>query len=190
MTDLGTVVRLQLQRSPLKPGPRGQRVYDPSPLLELPALDVGPRGVTAPDGALDAHHADHPQSRNVKLGNGVSVLPRAHYEALRAHFGPHAVDGCAGETLLLDTDGPFTQADLEGGLLLDTVDGPPLALTGARAAPPCVEFTRWLLLRDVDTPVDDVVRDALAFLEDGRRGFYLTPQGTGRVAVGAVLRRA
>ncbi|MCW2776901.1 MAG: hypothetical protein JWN17_626 [Frankiales bacterium] len=187
---VGTVVRLQLQRSPLKPGPRGARTYDPAPLLEVAALDLGPRGVVAPDGALDAHHADHPQTRNVRGGvNGVSVLPRAHYDAVRARFGPHAVDGCAGETLLLDTPGPLTEADLEGTLLLDVVDGDPLVLTGVQAAPPCVEFSRWLLQRDADTPVDDAVQDALTFLADGRRGFYLTAQGTGRVVAGAVLRR-
>jgi hypothetical protein len=33
---LGTVVRLQVQRSRLKPGPRSTRVYDPAPLLEVP----------------------------------------------------------------------------------------------------------------------------------------------------------
>ena len=41
---VGTVVRLQVQRSRLKPGQRGARTYDPAPLLEVPALDVGPDG--------------------------------------------------------------------------------------------------------------------------------------------------
>lgn len=190
-STVGTVVRLQLQRSPLKPGPRGQRVYDPAPLLEVEALQLGPRGVVGPEGTLDVHHADHPQTRNVRGGvNGISVLPRAHYAALRAHFGPHAVDGCAGESLLLDTDCPLTEADLAGTLLLDTVDGEPLVLGGAQPAPPCVEFSRWLLQRDVDTPVDDVLQDAMAFLGAGRRGFYLTAEGAGRVVAGARLRRA
>jgi hypothetical protein len=194
-TTLGRVRRLQVQRSPLKPGPRGARVYDPAPLLEVPALDVGPRGVTGPDGVLDAHHADHPQSRNVKLVNGLSVLPRAHYDALRGRFGERAVDGCAGESLLLDTAGPLVEDDLAGTLLLDTVlddgrPGEPLELTGATAAPPCVEFTRWLLGRSPQTPVDDAVQEAMAFLDDGRRGFYLTARGTGRVAAGARLYRA
>lgn len=187
---LGVVARLQLQRSPLKPGPAGARAYDPSPLVEVHELELGPRGARGPDGALDAHHAGHPQSRNRRLANGVSVLTRAHYAALRARFGDHVVDGCAGETLLLDTDGPLTEADLAGTLLLDTEEDEPLALVGAQPAPPCVEFTRWLLQRGPDTPVDDAVEDALAFLQDGARGSYLTARGTGRVARGARLWRA
>ena len=187
---VGTVVRLQLQRSPLKPGPRGQRVYDPAPLLEVHEVEVGPRGVVGPGGVLDAHHADHPQSRNVRLVNGLSVLPRAHYDQLRARFGPHVTDGCAGESLLLETDGPLTEADLAGTLLLETEEGDDLVLEGARAAPPCVEFTRYLLGRAPGSPVDAEVQEAMDLLADGRRGFYLSARGTGRVARGARLRRS
>ncbi len=191
VTVLGTVVRLQVQRSPLKPGPAGERVYDPSPLLEVPSLEVGPRGVRGllPDGpVLDAHHADHPQTRNVRLVNGLSVLPRAHYDALRARFGPQVVDGSAGESLLLDTDGPLTEDDLRGPLLLDAVDGDPLPLELVAAAPPCVEFSRWCLGRGVGE-VDDEVKAALAWLGDGRRGFYLRTEGTARITRGARLVR-
>ena len=192
---VGTVRRLQVQRSRLKPGPRGQRAYDPSPLLRVDAVQVGPRGLTAPDGSLDVHHADHPDSRNVQLCNGLSVLPQAHYELLRALFGPHVVDGSAGESLLLETDGPLEEADLDGTLLLDTVGpdgapGAPLELTDGQAAPPCIEFSRWVLGRGAGSPVDDEVQEAMALLQDGRRGFYLTVTGTGRVVAGARLRRA
>lgn len=185
---VGTVSRLQLQRSPMKPGPRGARVYDPSVLLEVHEVEVGPRGLRGPDGMLDAHHADHPRSRNRRL-NGVSVLPRAHYDVLAGRFGPRAAVGCAGESLLLETSGPLTEAELGGTLLLDTEEGDLLELGDAVAAPPCVEFSRWLLGRS-DDAVDDEVQEALAFLQDGRRGFYLTARGTGRVARGARLVRA
>ena len=192
---VGTVRRLQVQRSRLKPGPKGQRAYDPSPLLQVDAVQVGPRGLTATDGTLDVHHADHPDSRNVQLVNGLSVLPLAHYELLRARFGPHVVDGSAGESLLLQTVGPLQEADLAGTLLLDTVGpdgapGEPLELTDGQAAPPCIEFSRWVLGRTPGSTVDDAVQEAMAFLQDGRRGFYLMASGTGRVVPGARLRRA
>jgi len=178
---LGTVVRLQVQRSRLKPGPRGARVYDPSPLLEVTALEVGPRGVTG-DGHLDVHHADHPDSRNNALRNGLSLLPRAHYVWMREHFGDHLVDGVAGESLLLDTDGPWDE--LPSDLLLETSDGGLLPLTGAMPAAPCVEFSRFCLQGDQG------VEQALEDLDHGTRGFYVTVGGSGRVVAGARLLRA
>ena len=190
-TLLGTVVRLQVQRSRLKPGPAGGRVYDPAPLLEVQALDVGPRGVvgvTADGPVLDVHHADHPDSRNARLVNGLSLLPRAHYDRLRQAYGPHLLDGVAGEGLLLATDGPWGAQELDGGLELETTTGW-LALTAAMPAPPCVEFSRFCL-DDLEAAADgEAVRGALDGLADGARGFYVTAQGAGRVALGARLRR-
>ena len=189
---IGTVVRLQVQRSRLKPGERGQRVYDPAPLLQVDELEIGPRGVRGVVGAervLDVHHADHPDSRNRRLANGLSVLPQAHYAALRARYGDHLADGAAGESLLLDTAGPLTEDDLAGDLVLETADRPGLQLSGATAAPPCVEFSRFALRMPVGA-VDDRLRTALADLDGGARGFYLAVAGEGRVRAGARLLRA
>ena len=191
LTPVGTVVRLQVQRSRLKPGPAASRVYDPAPLLEVEALEVGPRGVvgqTSDGPVLDVHHADHPDSRNRRLANGLSLLPRAHYAALRQRYGAHLVDGVAGESLLLDTDGPWTEADLAGGLWLETVDGDLLPLDGAAAAPPCVEFSRFCLGLPPG-PVGPDVRQALVDLDGGARGYYARVDGTGRVERGARLLR-
>jgi hypothetical protein len=191
LTPLGTVARLQVQRSRLKTGPRGARVYDPAPLLEVAALEVGPRGVvgqTSDGPLLDVHHADHPDSRNVRLANGLSLLPRAHATALRARYGPHLVDGTAGESLLLDTEGPWTEADLGGALWLETVDGGLLELGQVVAAPPCVEFSRFCLRLPVG-PVGPDVSQALVDLDGGARGFYAQVRGSGRVERGARLLR-
>jgi hypothetical protein len=192
LTPLGTVVRLQVQRSRLKPGPAPVRVYDPGPLLEVEALEVGPRGVvgqTTDGPVLDVHHADHPDTRNRRLANGLSLLPRASYAALRARYGPHLVDGVAGESLLLDTDGPWDEADLAGRLLLETADGDRLELEEVTAAPPCVEFSRFCLGLDPG-PVGPDVRQALVDLDGGARGFTAQVRGTGRVERGARLLRA
>lgn len=184
MQILGTVVRLQVQRSRLKPGPRGTRVYDPAPLLEVAALEVGPRGVVGQTGGgpvLDVHHADHPDSRNNQLRNGISLLPRAHYALMRARYGDHLVDGVAGESLLLDTEGPW--AALPEELALETADGGLLPLSGIVAAAPCVEFSRFCLRSD------EGVEQALEDLDHGTRGFYATVGGSGRVERGARLLR-
>lgn len=191
-TVVGTAVRLQVQRSRLKPGRAPARVYDPAPLLEVPALLVEPRGVrglTAGGEVLDVHHADHPDTRNSRLANGISVLPTTHYRRMRQRYGDHLVDGAAGESVLLEADGPLAESDLEGELLLETADGGHLQLDSAQAAPPCVEFSRFVLGRDVG-PVDDELLAALDDLGGGARGFYLRARGTGRVEVGARLLRA
>ena len=182
MQVLGTVVRLQVQRSRLKPA----RVYDPAPLLEVDALEVGPRGVvgvTADGPVLDVHHADHPDTRH-RGRNGLSLLPRAHYDELRSRYGDHLVDGAAGESLLIETAGPWRS--LDGPLLVETVDSGVLELTDPLPAAPCVEFTRFCL----GGGTDDELRAALDHLDGGTRGFYVSTAGSGRVAVGARLMRA
>ena len=191
LTPIGTVARLQVQRSRLKPGPATTRVYDPGPLLEVEALEVGPRGVvgqTTDGPVLDVHHADHPDSRNRRLTNGLSLLPRAHYAVLRERYGAHLVDGVAGESLLLDTGGPWTEADLAGELWIETVEGELLRLDGAAAAPPCVEFGRFCLGLPPG-PVGPEVRQALDDLDGGARGFCARVDGTGRVERGVRLLR-
>jgi hypothetical protein len=186
MELIGTVVRLQVQRSRLKPGPRGSRAYDPAPLLEVAALDIGPRGVIgqAEGGpVLDVHHADHPDSRNNRLLNGLSLLPRVHYDRMRGRFGGHLVDGAAGESLLLDTEGPWVLDHLAGELVLEAADGDLLALGPVRVAAPCVEFSRFCLRSG------DGLEQALEDLDHGTRGFYAEVAGAGRVERGARLLR-
>ena len=188
---IGTVVRLQVQSARLKPGPALTRRYDPAPLREVQALEVGPRGVVGRTGAeriVDVHHADHPETRSVRLANGLSLLPRSHYDRLRAAYGPHLVDGSAGESVLLDTAGPWGPEALAGELWLETEDGL-LELTGARPAAPCVEFSRFALGREPGDTGPEVL-GALADLDHGARGFYVTARTTGVVRVGARLWQA
>lgn len=182
MELIGAVVRLQVQRSRLKPGRPAARVYDPAPLLEVGTLDLGPRGVTG-DGVLDVHHADHSDTRNNALRNGISVMTASRYRALRSAYGERIVDGIAGESLLLDTDHLL---DLSGRLLLESDDGL-IELTGEAAAP-CVEFSRFVLGRAAGDLGPEVLA-TLAALGDGARGYYLQTSGSGRVRAGCRLFR-
>jgi hypothetical protein len=181
---IGTVVRLQVQRSRLKQGSAGARVYDPAPLLEVEALEVGPRGCTGLLGGerhLDVHHADHPDTRNAKLLNGISLLPRTNYDRMQALYGDHLQVGAAGESVLLDLTAP-----LPGGDLLLETDGEPLLLTDIRPATPCVEFSRFCLGLPVGAVGEDV-KQALQDLDDGMRGYYARAAATGTVTLGARL---
>lgn len=185
MELIGTVVRLQVQRSRLKPGPAVSRRYDPTPLQQVDALEVGPRGCVGllpGERLLDVHHADHPDSRNVKLVNGLSLLPRSHYVRLRERYGAHLVDGVAGESVLLATERPWP----DGAELLLETDADPLQLGDVLPAAPCVEFSRFCLQLPVG-PVGEDVREALKDLDGGVRGYYASARGSGTVTVGARL---
>ena len=190
MTVLGVVSRLQVQTARLKPGPATTRVYDPAPLCEVDALEVSPRGCRGLlDGAwvLDVHHADHPDTRNVALVNGLSLLPRSHYARMAQRYGDHLAVGVAGESVLLDTEHDLAAEDLAGELALRTADGD-VPLADAMVAAPCVEFCRFALGVPVG-PVGDDVKQALVDLDGGTRGFYVTPRSTAVVRPGDLLVR-
>ena len=171
---MSTVLRVQVQTSRLKPLPA--KAYDPSPLLAVDAVEVDERGcVGLKDGerVVDVHHADHPDSRNVKLGNGISWVDVAAYERARERFGGHLVDGVMGETLLLDARPPEGDLVLGGLLLVDV-----------RPMPPCVGFSRWCAREQVE---GEELEAVLSWLSDGARGWAARVVGRGTVTVGDVL---
>src|SRR6266542_383079 len=106
MRTIGTITRLQIQRGSLKQGEKPTRVYDPTPLLSVPALNVTPEGAlgASPDGAdawiVDVHHRAHPYTKNEDGLHGLSLGFTAHYDAMRQHFGGKLEVGCAGENII------------------------------------------------------------------------------------------
>ena len=121
LREIGTIVRLQIQRSSLKVGLRPYRVYDPSPLLNVEQLSVSPDGAIAllPEGRtmIDVHHRRHPDSQNAG-DNGVSIGFTSNYARMRERYGEHIADGYAGENILIETAESFTQSDLERGMAI------------------------------------------------------------------------
>src|SRR5215472_16677942 len=104
MRETGRVKLVQVQPTPLKIGRRPNAYYDPSSLLVVDTLLVSPYGaigVTAGgEHITDIHHAQHQATRNSHGKNDLSVGFTSHYEAMRARFDQHLVDGCAGENIL------------------------------------------------------------------------------------------
>lgn len=172
LLPLGRIVRLQIQRSRLKLGEKPNRVYHPAPILAVDELILTRDGALArlPDGGalVDVHHAAHPETRNSGGANDLSLGFTAHYASMRAAYGPHLVDGCAGENILVAVAEPVPLARLAGGLAIRRAGGALIWLSGARVAAPCVEFSGYAS-RSADPAA---VKDALRFLDAGRRGFY------------------
>jgi hypothetical protein len=186
MRAIGTVTRLQIQRSTLKTGEKPDRVYDPAPLLAVPRLSVTPEGVLGQgaDGGwlVDVHHRAHPLTKNDDGLHGVSVGFTSHYTAMRSRFGDRLLVGCAGENIIADSDRVFTYEDLAGGLALIGPDGAErVRLQVLQVAHPCRPFTGWALGGRVEA---EVLKSHLQFLDNGMRGFYCLGEGVGVVEIG------
>ncbi len=186
MRTLGTVARLQIQRSSLKTGAKPIRLYDPTPLLPVPALNVTPDGALGgrPDGTwiVDVHHRAHPSTKNEDGLHGISLGFTSHYDAMRAHFGDRLEVGCAGENIIATTARRFTFDDLAGGVAILAPDGSErVRLRVLQVAHPCRPFTGWALGRIVDP---DELKQHLQFLDHGMRGFYCVGEGAGTVSLG------
>lgn len=177
MQLIGTVARLQIQESSLKVGENPRR-YDPAPLRAVSALQITPAGVAAlgEDGSclVDVHSQDHPASKNVRGINGVSFGFTAHYARMRERFGPHLINGIAGENILIATDRNYAEDGFTRGLIVAGEDGRQLLLNSVVVAAPCVEFTRFALRFPNDAKPDRTVTEGLQFLHNGTRGFYAT----------------
>ncbi|MBN9608344.1 MAG: hypothetical protein BGO26_20070 [Actinobacteria bacterium 69-20] len=100
------VIRVQVQRDRIKPGLAPHREYRPGVLHEVAELHVTPDGAIGVDADgkrhIDVHHRQHPNTRDARGRSGLSIMTTGDYLALRARYGPHLVDGLAGESILLD----------------------------------------------------------------------------------------
>lgn len=181
MIELGPIVRLQIQTQPLKAGDGDNRWYDTRWIEAVSALRLTPQGVVGlVDGEerLDAHHRDHPQSRNRQhrgSANGISFNVTPHYAQMGQQFGEHMWLGSGGENILIEAAAGVAAVDFGRGLVVQTANG--LARLGQiAAAEPCVPFARFALHKP-HRPAVDLVKNALIFLGDGMRGFYAAYDG-------------
>ena len=188
MRTIGTVTRLQIQRGSLKRGDKPTRVYDPTPLLSVPALNVTPEGAlgASPDGAdawiVDVHHRAHPYTKNEDGLHGISLGFTAHYDAMRQHFGGKLEVGCAGENIIATSERRFGYDELAGGVAILAPDGSErVRLKVLQVAHPCRPFTGWALGKQVEP---EELKKHLQFLDGGMRGFYCVGEGTGTVSLG------
>lgn len=165
---IGEIVRLQVQRIPIKVKGTG---YLPGEILPVERASVDSWGMVGwHDGAwvVDAHNRAHPSRR----GGGrrqLSIGFSGHYDAMAERFGAAPI-GIAGENIIVDGAALWIE-DLGEGLIVETVAGE-LELERPRVAAPCLEFTSFMLGLDTVAPLSEI-EEALADLHDGRRGFIV-----------------
>lgn len=188
MKLLGEIARLQIQRGSLTIGTGPTRYFDPAALLTVDEMFLTPGGAfaSAPDGSclIDVHHAAHPLSRS-RGENTLCFGFSRHYDTMRTHFGESFTFGCAAENIIIDGPAPrVTLADVAGGLVIETTEGP-ATIKSVIVATPCMPFAKYALQdRDAST---QAVKSAIQFIDDGIRGFYCEFAGpkTARIRVGA-----
>lgn len=183
MDLLGRIVRLQVQESSLKVGSAPQR-YEPAAICVVPRLTLDADGVIGwteqGERADDVHNRLHPATKNRRGSNGISIGFTAHYDAMRARFGDHLTDGIAGENILVRTERAIGELELADGIIVVTADGVHVRLGDVIVAEPCLEFSRYALCFPPGTRADGtakMVKDALAFLRQGIRGYYAAYSG-------------
>ncbi len=190
MRILGPIVRLQVQRSPLKVGFKPDRHYTPEPIVSVNRLRLTPWGcvgITPTEEILDVHHREHPQTRHDRPEKGLSMGFTGHYAEMRERFGGHMGVGVAGESVIVDTPGRMRLDDLKDGMvILDKAGEERVRFHKVFVAHPCKPFSGFALGRIVEP---EELKGTLQFLDDGTRGFRCVPEITEpvEIEVGHVL---
>lgn len=174
---IGRIVRLQVQRSPLKVPVGETRRYSPVAIAQTERLVIDANGATgfSDDGRaiIDVHRPDHPASR-YRGDNSLSIGFTSHYTAMRDRFGAYMGLGVAGESIIVDSDRHWCADDIRA-VMIETAEGL-VTLTTVIDAPPCVEFARFAL-GATNRPSQAEIADALRFLSSGTRGLYARYDG-------------
>jgi hypothetical protein len=182
MKPLGKIIRLQIQRSRLKLGEKPNQYYDPSALVAVDELRLTPKGAFAivnGETILDVHHTDHPHTRNNDGVNDLSIGFTSHYEAMRARYGDHLFNGCAGENILVAMDSRVDLTRIQNGLIIGDAAFA-VRLNDLRVALPCAPFSKFAS----KSSDPQAVKGALQFLDHGMRGFYCVVNQEATIKVG------
>jgi hypothetical protein len=175
LQELGRIVLLQIQVASLKAGVHPHRYYDPAPLRSVDRLLLEPAGcvgaTASGERVVDVHHAQHPQTKNRRGLNGLSINFTSHYQAMRERFGMHLSDGIAGENILVESKDSLALDELGDAIFIRRAGGSTIRLADIVVATPCVEFSRFANFGG-ERLTSAELRSTLQFLDDGRRGFY------------------
>jgi len=175
--DLGRVKLVQVQPDGLIIETPSGYFYDASRLVEVDSLTITSLGIEADtlegEHVLDIHHIDHPD-KAYDNDDLVSIGFTSHYQAMRAHFGEHMVDGIAGENIIIEYEPEVWLDDLGQQIAIENANTGRLArLDVVSYAAPCEEFSHFAARSQDKRLPAAKLKSILQFLGNGRRGFLL-----------------
>lgn len=175
--DLGRVKLVQIQPNGLIIETPSGYTYDASRLVKVDCLHITSLGIEAdtPDGerVLDIHHINHPDKAYDK-DDLVSIGFTSHYQAMRARFGEHMVDGIAGENIIIDYSQEVWPQDLGTQIAIEGVSsGRKARFDVVKFAAPCDEFSHFAANCQHERLPAPELKCTLQFLGNGRRGYLM-----------------
>lgn len=177
LRELGRVKLVQVQPNGLIIETPSGYFYDASRLVQVDSLTITSKGIEAltPEGehVLDIHHIDHPD-KAYDNDDLVCIGFTSHYQAMRAQFGEHMVDGIGGENITIEYDQEVWLGDLGQQIAIENADTGQMArLDVLSFAAPCAEFSHFASRSQNKKLPAAELKDTLQFLGKGRRGFLL-----------------
>jgi len=179
LRELGKVKLVQLQPNGLIIETPAGNIYDASRRMEVDRLLITTKGIEATtqegERVLDIHHIDHP-AKAYDNSDLICIGFTSHYEAMRARFGDHMEDGIAGENIIIDCQEEIWPDDLGERVMFENkATGRQVWLNVVSFAAPCKEFAHFAAQSlDKQLPAE-TLKEALRFLNNGRRGYLLVP---------------
>ena len=177
LRELGRVKLVQVQPSGLIIETPSGYFYDVSRRVEVESLFITSLGIeaTTPGGehVLDIHHINHPD-KAYDNNDLISIGFTSHYEAMRARFGAHMVDGSAGENIIIEFNEEVWPEDLGSQIAIESTEtGQTTLLDVVCFAAPCDEFSHFAAQSQDERLPAAELKAILQFLNNGRRGFLL-----------------
>jgi hypothetical protein len=174
---MGRVKLVQVQPSGLIIETPSGYFYDVTRRVEVESLRISQLGIEATthegDHVLDIHHISHP-GKAYDDDDLVCIGFTSHYEAMRARFGEHLVDGSAGENIIIEYEEEVWPADLGQRIGIENQDSGHMTILDLTShASPCREFSLFATQSQHVQLPPVKLRETLQFLENGRRGFLL-----------------
>ena len=145
--------------------------FDPAPLIQVDEASVDVNGMLGWTGSawvVDNHHTSWPEPGPRRP---LSVGFTSHYEKMRERYWD-IPPGAAGENVVISCDRVVLFDDL-GEKIIIRGDDREVELLPLKVAKPCLQFSSYMRQLPELGGYEDL-RDDLAFLDDGIRGFIVT----------------